>query len=144
MSQQPLPEREIMPQANTDTGERVGALRQLYNRALVSWYLFWDRRVGFLPKLIPLAALVYLLSPVDLIPEGAALLTGPLAPIVAPLLALDDVGLLIWSFALFQQAAPPDIVQEHVRRLSARMAARAGDPGDDVIEGEVVEPGSGG
>jgi uncharacterized membrane protein YkvA (DUF1232 family) len=133
-----------MSQADASTHERVGALRQLYNRALVSWYLFWDRRVGFLPKLIPLAALVYLLSPVDLIPEGAALLTGPLAPVVAPLLALDDVALLLWSFALFQQAAPPDIVQEHLRRLSARMAARAGEPGDDVIDGEVVERGSGG
>ena len=88
--------------------ERAGLLRSLYQNAALTWRLFGDRRVGFWPKLIPVLALLYLISPIDLIP--AALLG-----VLAPLGAVDDIGVIVLALNLFVQAAPPDIVQEYLR-----------------------------
>lgn len=113
--------------------ERRGVLRALLERTILSWRLFWDGRVGILPKLIPLAGVVYLVSPIDLLP---AVLLGP----AAPLGALDDVGIIILVLNLFIQASPPDVVREHLRELGAAFSPRLED-GEDVVEGhaEVID-----
>jgi len=36
----------------------------------LAWNLFWDGDVRFVDKLIPLAVLIYVLSPFDLLPES--------------------------------------------------------------------------
>jgi uncharacterized membrane protein YkvA (DUF1232 family) len=103
-----------------------GTLRMLYERATLTWRLLWDERVGFLPKLIPLGALVYVLSPVDLLPVLA----------VGPLGTLDDFGIILLALTLFIQVAPPDIVQEHLRQLGAGRDIAPSD--DDIIDGEIM------
>lgn len=107
--------------------ERPGALRALIERAALTWRLFWDGRVGIGPKLIPVAGLVYLVSPVDLLP---ALMLGPLAPLGA----LDDIGIILLVLNLFIQVSPPDVVKEHLRELGSGFLRSAGDD-DDVIDG---------
>ena len=103
-------------------------LRALYERAVLSWRLLWDQRVGVLPKLIPLGALIYVLSPVDLLPEIA----------LGPVGALDDVGIIMLALAVFIQIAPSDVVADHLRQLAAR---RRDNPADsDVVDGEIIEP----
>ncbi len=106
--------------------ERVGLIRALYERSLLTWKLLWDRRVGFLPKLIPLLAVVYLVSPIDLVPAVAL---GPLAPLGT----LDDVGIMLLALNLFVQAAPPDVVREYLRELGSK---RISHDEADVIEGQ--------
>ena len=107
------------------------AIRALMERAGLSWRLFWDGRVSFLNKLIPVGTLAYIVSPIDLVPE---LLLGPLAPLGL----LDDVGILALGLGLFIQAAPTDLVQEHLRAITGRTGSGPeydyGD--DDVVEGD--------
>lgn len=96
--------------ANRSPDEQVGMLRSLVERASLTWKLLWDKRVGLLPKVIPLLGVVYLVSPVDLLPE---LLVGALGPLIV----LDDVGVAMLVLNLFIQAAPPDIVREYLREM---------------------------
>jgi len=100
----------------------------LYERAVLSWRLLWDQRVGAFPKLIPLGALIYVLSPVDLLPEIA----------LGPVGALDDVGIIMLALALFIQVAPSEVVADHLRQLAARRGDNAADA--DVVDGEIMEP----
>lgn len=125
-------ERNHQRQIARSPEQQAGVLRTLVERGILTWKLLWDRRVGFLPKLIPLLALAYIVSPVDLMP---ALAMGPLAPLGA----LDDVGVMLLGLNLFVQAAPPDVVAEYVRELSRSHTASGSD--DDVIEGhaEVID-----
>jgi len=113
--------------------ERVGLLRTLYQNTILTWQLFWDGRVGFWPKLIPILALIYLVSPIDLIP---AALLGPLAPLGA----VDDLGFIVLALNLFVKAAPPDVVREYLRLFSRQDApedwADEQNWQDDVIEGQ--------
>src|SRR5688572_9836604 len=108
-------------------------IRALYDRTIVSFKLMFDNRVSLLTKLIPLGTLAYVLSPVDFIPE---LLVGPLG-------AFDDVGIIVLGLSLFIQAAPPDIVQEHLRAMRAGRGDAPADtteyPDDNVVDGEIVD-----
>ncbi len=106
--------------------ERTGILRTLVERAILTWKLFWDGRVSLGPKMIPLLALIYVVSPIDLFPE---LLAGPLGMV-------DDVGALVAALGLFIQVSPPDVVQEHLREMRARFYRRLED--DNVVEGSAV------
>jgi uncharacterized membrane protein YkvA (DUF1232 family) len=108
--------------------ERVGAFRGLYDRIILSWQLFWDKRVGLLPKLIPIFALIYVISPIDLLP---ALALGPLG-------VVDDASVVALMLALFAEVVPHDIVEEHMRRIRGGFQGSSTSD-DDVIDGEVIE-----
>jgi len=71
--------------------------------------LLKDPRVPLWPKLIFGAALAYVVSPVDLIPDF-------LVPVFG---AADDVVVLIAASRYFLQNCPPEVLQEHVRALDA-------------------------
>lgn len=137
MSNLPSNERRSQSVTSRDrwSSRDPGVLRALYERSILTWRLFWDNRVSLLPKLIPLIAVIYTVSPVDLAPM---LFLGPLAPLGT----LDDVGIILIALGLFVQACPPDIVQEHRRELGA---AAPGDYPDtplltsdeDVVDSDV-------
>lgn len=74
------------------------------------WRLFMDRRVPLYLKLIPVGALLYFISPIDIIPE----LISPFFGIV------DDVVIVLMAFKYFIKLSPKDVVAEHVRRLEAK------------------------
>ena len=94
----------------------------IFEPAILTWRLFWDSRIDSLPKLIPLGAVAYLLSPIDVIPELA----------LGPIGIIDDVGLLILALNVFIASCPPDIVAEHRRQIGSGGASKAD---DDVVEG---------
>lgn len=86
----------------------------------VSWLLFWDRRVSLFLKVLPLAALIYVLSPIDLL-RDFKLGIGQ----------VDDVivaGVLLTLFVTF---SPRSVVSEHSR---GRMRGRGGDDGSPPVE----------
>jgi uncharacterized membrane protein YkvA (DUF1232 family) len=122
-NEQPQRQSQPLPRSSLD---RAGALRAFIEKAVLTWRLFWDDRVGIGPKLIPCAAAIYLISPIDLLP---AVLLGPLAPLGV----VDDVGVVLLALSLFIQVSPPDVVKEHLRELGGVFMPHAAD--DDVIEG---------
>lgn len=88
--------------------------------------LMMDRRVPLRVKLILPAALVYLISPFDLVHD-----------IVPVLGRIDDVLVLILSLAFFLGTAPRDIVMEHLRGSRSGDATSSSDEKrKPVIEGE--------
>jgi uncharacterized membrane protein YkvA (DUF1232 family) len=116
--------------------ERAGLFRAIADRAQLVWKLFTDGRVNFFLKGLPLLAVVYMISPVDLLP---AWLMGPLAPLGVA----DDLGVILLALNLFIELSPPDVVREHLRLLGARIPDRwrdrPGDEGGDVIDGDVID-----
>jgi uncharacterized membrane protein YkvA (DUF1232 family) len=77
-----------------------------------------DSRVNPLVKLIPVGALVYLVSPIDIVMgiPGAA--------------ALDDAAILWFGSNLFVELCPPEVVREHMQALGSNL---------DDDSGEIVD-----
>jgi len=83
-------------------------LRNLPNFARLYWRLLCDRRVSLWPKaLLPLTFL-YVLSPVDLIPDAI--------PLVGE---VDDLVMVMLACRLFIYLCPREVVREHVCRIDA-------------------------
>ena len=101
-----------------------GVLKELVARLKLIVRLMGDRRVSPWLKLIPIGALVYLISPIDLIMG------------IPGVDALDDTAVLWLGSYLFIEFCPPDVVSEHIKALSAKTSARAD---DDIIDAESVE-----
>ena len=96
----------------------------LQGRLILS--LIGDKRVSFLLKLLPIGALIYLVSPVDLLP-------GVVFPGIG---ALDDAAVIWLGATLFVNLCPPEIVEEHMRALQKGAAQPAT---DEVIDVEAQE-----
>jgi uncharacterized membrane protein YkvA (DUF1232 family) len=83
-------------------------LRHLPQFARLYWRLLLDARVSIWPKALLGAGVVYVLSPLDLIPD--------VVPVIGE---VDDLVVLILLCRLFVYLCPPDVVREHVRRIDA-------------------------
>lgn len=69
--------------------------------------LFQDRRVPFQLKGVLILALIYVISPIDLIPDWILPMFG----------YVDDLIILIAASRYFLKRCPPEVVQEHVERI---------------------------
>ena len=110
-------------QKQVQVRESVGALAQLLRTLQLVWRLLFDPRVPVLPKLIVPAALLYVLSPIDLLPD-----------MILGLGQVDDLAILFFGIQLFLDLCPPDIVAEH-RRLIAGTMNQTDTPSEEVVEG---------
>ena len=106
--------RGELSRTSADAEEQVGMLQGLMDQASLSWRLFWDERVGFGLKLIPIASFAYLFMPLDIINEF-------LIAVIGPGVFLDDIGIIMLGLTLFTKAAPPDVVKEHLREIRGRV-----------------------
>src|SRR4051794_14361473 len=80
----------------------------LPNFVKLYWRLFQDRRVPLRAKAVLVAAVLYVLDPVDLLPE-----------ILFPFIGtLDDLVVIGLAARCFISLCPPAVVQEQVRELS--------------------------
>jgi hypothetical protein len=87
--------------------------------------LMADRRVSTLVKVIPLAAILYLLGFPDLAP-------GP----------VDDAGVIWLGMYLFVELCPPDVVDEHMailKRTSPNSWQDQVSSSDEIIEADFWE-----
>jgi uncharacterized membrane protein YkvA (DUF1232 family) len=89
-----------------------GALVQVVRTLQLVWRLLNDPRVPILPKLIVPAVIVYVVSPIDLIPDPILVLGQ-----------LDDIGVIFFGLRFFIELCPSDVVMEH-RRAIAGQAGR--------------------
>lgn len=112
-----------MPIRPDGTNALLAWLQDVARQARLAWRLFWDQRVPLWTKLIPPAALAYILFPLDIIPD-VALGLGQ----------LDDAAVLLIGIKLFIELAPPEVVHEHLLALGARIQ------GWRVVEEEKGEP----
>lgn len=100
-----MPERSkkksIIPSQNSGLIQDVGRHIKLI------WLLIRDRRVNVFLKFLPIASLVYLVSPVDMLP-------GMVIPVIG---ALDDAAIIWIGTSLFISLCPEEIVKEHTLSL---------------------------
>jgi len=97
-----------------------GFLSEIITQVRLAWRLLTDREVPTWVKFIPPLALLYLISPVDLLPDP-----------VLGLGQLDDLAIILLGFRLFIEMCPPGVVQRHRDELAG---SRPPEP-----EGEVVD-----
>jgi uncharacterized membrane protein YkvA (DUF1232 family) len=103
-----------------------GVVRDFILRVKLILRLVGDKRINPWLKLIPVGGLLYLISPIDLIPDIALPVIGE----------LDDAAVLWITNYFFVELCPPEIVREHVKALSATVNT-ADD--EDIVEAESVE-----
>lgn len=102
-----------------------GMLRDFVTRLKLIGKLMGDRRVSFFLKLLPVASIAYLVSPIDLVP-------GVVLPVIG---VLDDAAILWIGTNLFVELCPANVVKEHMEELTSNL-----DVDDDP--GEVVDADS--
>jgi uncharacterized membrane protein YkvA (DUF1232 family) len=100
-----------------------GMTRNFVDRLKLILKLMGDSRVSPWVKLIPIGAVAYLISPVDIIMG---------IPGVA---ALDDAAVLWIGSSLFVELCPPDVVQEHMRDLGSNLEDSSG----DIVDADATE-----
>jgi uncharacterized membrane protein YkvA (DUF1232 family) len=95
---------------------------RIWLQVRLTWRLLFDTRVPITAKLIPLGAVLYVLSPLDLIPDVFAVVGQ-----------VDDIGLMLLSMRVFIQTVPVDIVEEHRAALTGKPKRAT------VIEGKATK-----
>lgn len=86
-----------------------GFWREIWEQVRLVWLLLRDNEVPIYLKLLPLAAVIYTISPVDLIPD-LALGLGQ----------LDDLTALLVGAKMFIEMSPQDVVNRHIRAMRMR------------------------
>ena len=116
-----------------------GLIQNLILQGKLILRLMGDKRVNFLLKLLPIGALIYLISPIDLIP-------GAVIPVIG---ALDDAAVVWLGATLFVNLCPEEVVKEHMNALQKVTNATWRDAPipnetDEVIDVEAQEIPKGG
>jgi uncharacterized membrane protein YkvA (DUF1232 family) len=110
----------------TDVRDSLGLAGGLITQIRLGWRLWRDSRVPGWVKLIPIAGLLYFLSPIDLIPD--LMLPG--------LGEVDDLVVLLLALKMFLDFSPQAVVREHVEQLLGRSARQSstGEPTVSAID----------
>jgi uncharacterized membrane protein YkvA (DUF1232 family) len=85
-----------------DVERTAGFLSEIAKQARLVWQLMTDPHVPTWVKFIPPVALLYILSPIDLIPDP-----------VLGLGQLDDLAVILIGLKLFIELSPSGIVQNY-------------------------------
>jgi uncharacterized membrane protein YkvA (DUF1232 family) len=111
---------------------RLLAIRSLIFPFLrLVWRLLLDKRVPVFTKIIPLLALIYLVSPYDIVAD--------FIPILGQFDDLIVVGLLLF---LFVAASPAHVVADltigkKIRDLQNQQGQKRGDPGVKTVDAKI-------
>ena len=106
------------------TTQQGGVIRNLVFQTRLILKLMGDRRVSPWAKLIPIGALVYLVSPIDFIMG------------IPGIDALDDAAVLWLGSNFFLELCPQDVVKEHMQTLNSNID---NDSSDDIVDAEVTD-----
>jgi uncharacterized membrane protein YkvA (DUF1232 family) len=83
--------------------------RAIIDQVWLTWKLLFDPRVPVWMKGVALAPIIYVLSPIDFIPD-----------VVLGLGQLDDLGIVLAGMRLFEAIAPAYIVEEYRGVIKAK------------------------
>lgn len=93
-------------------------LQELWQQIKLVYYLLRDREVPIYLKVLPFAGLIYILFPIDFLPD------------VIPVLGqLDDLTVLIVGLKVFIEMAPVDVVARYMDQMRGKVK---------VVEGEAT------
>ena len=95
----------------------------LFAELRLAWRLVREPRVPSFAKAVPALALLYVLSPLDFIPD------------ILPVLGqVDDLGILILSVKLFLRLCPQAVTEFHTAAMTSGRRYAPMAPADVVIE----------
>lgn len=103
-----------------------GFFREVWQQARLVYALLRDPEVPFYLKLLPFTAVLYLLFPLDIIPD--------IAPVVGQ---LDDLTVLLVGAKLFIDLAPPHLVAQHMDQIRI---SDGFSPKDAVNDKIIIDP----
>lgn len=105
--------------------QRPGLLRSLLSRVRLAIRLMREPRVPLLTKALPTLAVLYLISPFDLVPD------------VLPLLGqLDDLGLILITLEVFLRLCPAAALAFHRAAIARSQRYAPMSATDDFIDAE--------
>ena len=134
---QDIAQEEDVEAAETSLTSRVkdeGFWRELWRQVRLVWYLVRDPDVPVYLKALPLAAVLYVLIPTDLIPD-----------VIPGLGQLDDITALIVGGKIFIELAPPHVVSRYLDAMRRHIDDANGDRGngeladDNIAESIIIE-----
>jgi uncharacterized membrane protein YkvA (DUF1232 family) len=92
----------------SDRAKDINFLKDVINQLRLVYYLLRDADVPFYLKLLPFVSVIYVLWPLDLVPD--------LLPIFGQ---LDDLTALFLGAKLFVELSPREIVDYYLRELKS-------------------------
>ena len=104
---------------------RPWSLPALLAQARLAFRLFREPRVPMVLKAVPLLALLYVISPIDFVPD-----------FIPGLGQLDDLGIILAALELFVRLSPGGPQTFHREAIHQRRRYSPMTPTDDVIEAE--------
>jgi len=127
-------EDEKMAEATLIEQPKVGFGRSLWQQARLAMRLMGDKDVPVWLKAVPVAAVAYVLFPLDFIPD-----------VIPALGQMDDLGIFIVGMKMFVDLAPVTAVNKHLSAIREEDGygylndtMEYGDDGSFVIDGEVI------
>jgi uncharacterized membrane protein YkvA (DUF1232 family) len=105
-----------------DPNKQLSFLTGLLKQLRLVWLLFRDSRVSLWTKSVLLISLLYLVSPIDLVP----LLPG--------LGQLDDLGVILLGMTLFVKLCPSELVEYYLYQLEYGPESRRSQDDDETID----------
>lgn len=84
-------------------------LRGIVDQIRLTWHLLRDPRVPLWAKSIPIIGVLYVLSPIDIIPD-----------FMIGLGQLDDLAIVLGGMRLFAAVVPEHIVEEHRTEIAGK------------------------
>ena len=125
-----MDEKEDKPVMNLEAiaGKRKdpGFFREVWQQIRLVYYLLRDPEVPFYWKLVPFTAVLYLLWPVDFLPD-----------LIVGLGQLDDVTALLVGAKIFIEMAPPHVVARYMEQIQAADGLFTA---DDVDQKIIIDP----
>jgi uncharacterized membrane protein YkvA (DUF1232 family) len=85
-----------------------GLTRSVWQHARLVWRMLRSRDIPVLLKFIPFIGVLYIISPLDFIPDA-----------IPALGQLDDIGILLLSLKLFINFSPPQVVDNLLANIRA-------------------------
>lgn len=120
-----MEKKEEKPTMNLETiaakRNDPGFFREVWQQVRLVYYLLRDPDVPFYLKLLPFAAVLYFLWPVDLLTD--------FVPVLGQ---LDDVTALLVSSKVFIEMAPQDVVARHLKQI------RTADGFDPAVDEKII------
>jgi uncharacterized membrane protein YkvA (DUF1232 family) len=110
---------------NNSDRRSPGFWMNLLNSFRIAWKLLWDGQVPMSAKVVPILTVLYVLSPIDFLPD-----------VFVGLGQLDDLAILLLGTQLFIAVSPKDIVA----RLRAEIEGRPPDSGWTVTDNPPRDP----
>ena len=110
---------------NNSDRRSPGFWMNLVNSFRIAWRLMWDNQVPMGAKIVPILTILYVLSPIDLVPD-----------VIVGLGQLDDLAILLLGVQLFIAVSPKDVVE----RIRAEIEGRPPNGGWTVTGNQPDDP----